>query len=199
MGSLQPGQWLREHELAAALEISRTPVREAVRRLAQEGLLEVAENRGVRVRKLTLEEAVDTYEVRALLEGMAARRVAQRADARNIDILNALLHTMAALPANDFAAHIKADDAFHERIAELSGNHALLDVFRLLNGRVTRIKILTRDTNASVTTKRQHLEIVDAIATGNPARAEAAMRSHVEVYRRVVEERLQQVMVETNA
>jgi DNA-binding GntR family transcriptional regulator len=77
-GELVPGTWLRELDLAAMLGVSRTPVREAVRRLAQDGLLEISPNRGVQVRALGVAEALDAYEVRELVEGAAARRAAPR-------------------------------------------------------------------------------------------------------------------------
>ncbi|MCC6309838.1 MAG: GntR family transcriptional regulator, partial [Trueperaceae bacterium] len=70
-GTLAPGTWLREQELAEALKVSRTPVREAVRQLAQEGLVVMEPNRGVRVPNLSLAEAVHTYAVREPLEAMA--------------------------------------------------------------------------------------------------------------------------------
>jgi DNA-binding GntR family transcriptional regulator len=95
-GSLQPGHWLREQEIAETLAISRTPVREAVRRLGQEGLLEISPNRGVRVRELTPKEAVDTYEVRALLESRAARLAAQRATPDEVARLKELLRADAS-------------------------------------------------------------------------------------------------------
>src|SRR5690625_7566016 len=82
-GSLQAGHWLREHELAESLGVSRTPVREAVRRLVQEGHLVLEPNKGVRVPQLSLDEAVATYEVRERLvttaAGLAARRMTEPA------------------------------------------------------------------------------------------------------------------------
>lgn len=192
-GSLEPGQWLKEQEIATTLNVSRTPVREAVRRLAQDGLLDIVENRGVRVRELTLKEAVDTYEVRELLEGMAAHRAALTADDQAVERLETLLARINDLPPEDSAAQIQADDALHELIAKTAGNQTLLDVIKLLNGRVTRIKILTRDTNTSDTTRQHHHEIVEAIAAGDPERAQAAMRSHIQLYRQVVENRLREI------
>lgn len=193
MGSLQPGQWLREQEIAETLNVSRTPVREAVRRLGQEGLLEISPNRGVRVRDLTSTEAVDTYEVRAMLEGRSARLAAQRVTPDQLERLRALLKEIARTPPEDYAAQIKADDTFHNAIAELAGNEVLLEMIKLLNSRITRIKILTRDTNLSTTTQHQHEAIVDAVAAGDAERAEAAMREHLETYRQIVQERLTKV------
>jgi len=69
----------------------------------------------------------------------------------------------------------------------------LLEMIKLLNSRITRIKILTRDTNLSTTTQHQHEAIVDAVAAGDAERAEAAMREHLETYRQIVQERLTKV------
>jgi DNA-binding GntR family transcriptional regulator len=189
-GNLLPGQWLREQEIAATLNVSRTPVREALRRLDQEGLLEISPNRGVRVRELSAAEAVETYEVRALLEARAARSAAQRASHDDVNRLRALLDAIAELPPEDYAAHIGADDAFHNAIADVAGNEVLSEMIRLLNSRITYLKIVTRDTNAGVTTARQHAAIVEAIEARDPDAAEAAMRTHVDTYQGVVKERI---------
>lgn len=189
-GALRPGQWLREQEIAATLNVSRTPVREAVRRLDQEGLLEISPNRGVRVRELSADEAVETYEVRALLEGRAARRAAERAGKDDVARLRTLLAAIAELPPEDFAAHIGADDALHRAIADLAGNDVLTEMIGLLNSRITYLKIVTRDTNASGTTAHQHAAIVAAIEAGDPDAAETAMRTHIDTYQGVVEERI---------
>jgi DNA-binding GntR family transcriptional regulator len=189
-GSLGPGRWLRELELAGTLGVSRTPVREAVRRLAQEGLLELSPNRGVRVRSITLEEMVDVYRVRELVESAAAAAAARHRTHDDVARLHDLLAAIAAIPAEDAALHIETDDAFHESIALAARSAALLDVVRLLNRRVTRVKILTRDTNASAGTREQHRAIVDAIAAGDAAEAEAAMRRHIATYRDLLAQRL---------
>jgi DNA-binding GntR family transcriptional regulator len=189
-GELVPGTWLRELDLAAMLGVSRTPVREAVRRLAQDGLLEISPNRGVQVRALGVAEALDAYEVRELVEGAAARRAALRSNAAEILELRRRLTAIDELDAADAVAHIQADNAFHDAIVRAAGSDALLEVARLLARRVTRIKVITRDTNASDATRAQHEEILSAIADGDADGAEAAMRRHIRTYRDLVAARL---------
>ncbi|NLG08197.1 MAG: GntR family transcriptional regulator [Deinococcales bacterium] len=189
-GELEPGRWLREQELAASLDVSRTPVREAVRQLAQEGLLVIEANRGVRVRGLTLEEAVATYEVRERLESMAAGLAARRVDAAARAALDEQLAAMNAVDPADQAEHVRADDAFHGLVARLSGNPVLQELVERLSERVMRVKVLTRDVNVSAFAREQHARIVAAIGAGDEAAAEAAMREHIRTNLRIVEERL---------
>jgi len=189
-GALHPGVWIREQDIASAWSVSRTPVREAVRRLAHDGLVEASPNRGVRVTVLTAEDVDDVYEVRELLEGAAARRAAERAAAADVRQLQALLDAIDALPAGDAAAHIRADEAFHEAVVAIAGSETLGDLTRRINGRVARVKGVTRDTNTNARTRAQHRAIVAAIAARDGGAAEAAMREHIHSFRRLVTARL---------
>jgi GntR family transcriptional regulator, rspAB operon transcriptional repressor len=189
-GSLHPGVWIREQDIASAWSVSRTPVREAVRRLAHDGLVESSPNRGVRVRILTPHEVRDVYELRELLEGRAARHAAERAGERDVERLRAQLAFIDTLSASEPAAHIRADEAFHDAVAVIAGNEALLDLTRRLYGRVARVKIVTRDTNTNARTREQHHAIVAAIAAGDPDGAERAMREHIRTFSDIVTERL---------
>ncbi len=189
-GALNPGVWIREHDIASAWSVSRTPVREAVRRLAQDGLVEASPNRGVRVTVLTAEDVDDVYEVRALLEGAAARRAAEYATAADIEYLGRLLDRIDATAASDVAAHIRADEAFHDAIVALARSATLADLTRRLAGRVARVRAATADTNTEARTRRQHRTILAALAARDADAAERAMREHIRTYRSIVTERL---------
>ncbi|HRQ10980.1 MAG: GntR family transcriptional regulator [Trueperaceae bacterium] len=189
-GTLEPGAWLREQELAKNLQVSRTPVREAVRQLAQEGLLVIEPNRGVRVPRLSLEEAVDTYAVREPLEAMAARLAAARTGASDHAELAAHLAAMEAVADDDFPEHIRTDDAFHSLVARLSGNPVLQETIERLSHRVMRVKILTRDVNTSAAARAQHGRIVAAITSNDPNAAAAAMAEHIRTNLEIVRDRL---------
>lgn len=195
-GAIPGGSWLREQEVAATLSVSRTPVREAIRQLAQEGLVKVEANRGVRVHEPTLDEAVATYEVRERLEGMAARLAAARANAdegaalASRAALNTHLEVMEAIPDSDFAGHIEADNDFHLCVAELSGNPILHELVDRLNTRVNRVKVLTRHVNATAAAHRQHEAIALAIIEGDADLAEQRMAEHIRANLRIVEGRL---------
>ena len=189
-GRLRPGQWLREQEVAEELRVSRTPVREAMRRLAQEGLLLISANRGARVRPITLEETVAVYEVRERLEGMAAWLAARHGDRAGVDALLERLQAMTALSHDDYVAHVWADNDLHLCLAKLSGNPVLAEFVQRLNERVTPAKVVTRDLNATPEVRAQHRAIVEAVARGDPEAAEGAMRDHVRMNLAVLRVRL---------
>jgi DNA-binding GntR family transcriptional regulator len=191
-GRLVPGQWLREQELAAALSVSRTPVREAIRQLAQEGLLSIEANRGVRVLELSVGEAMATYQVRERLEGMAAGLAARNITDDGRQQLMLSLHQMLETPISQPAEQIRADNEFHAVIARLSGNPVLCELIERMNDRVMRVKILTRDVNITELARSQHRDIAAAISAGDEDRAEQAMSSHIRINLEIVRERLEQ-------
>src|SRR5690606_19028784 len=123
-GVLAPPTWLREDELATALRVSRTPVREALRRLSDEGLTQRVPNRGTVVAPMTLDEILAVYAVRANLEGLAARTVAQRRPPGLIGDLRAVHRRMLDLaeagaePAEMASLNLE----FHRLIREATGN-----------------------------------------------------------------------------
>lgn len=189
-GNIEPGRWLREQEVAEALQVSRTPVREAIRRLAQEGLMVFSTNRGAQVRPLKLTEAEEVYAVRARLESMAAGLAAKNSAPADVAGLREQLSFMAELEYDDFVGQIRADNEFHLSIATLSDNEVLAEMVQRLNDRVTRAKVVTRDVNVSVLARSQHELIVDAIASGDEAAAEEAMRRHIVMNLEIIRERL---------
>lgn len=189
-GNIAPGQWLREQEVAEALQVSRTPVREAIRRLAQEGLMVFSTNRGAQVRPTSLTEAEEVYAIRDRLEGMAAGLAAKNASPLEVAGLREQLAFIAELADDDFVGQIRADNEFHLSIATLSGNELLADMIQRLNDRVTRAKVITRDVNVTTLARDQHVLIVDAIARSDAAAAEEAMRRHVQMNLAIIRERL---------
>ena len=191
-GSIEAGQWLREHELADSLGVSRTPVREAVRRLVQEGHLVLEPNKGVRVPQLSLDEAVATYEVRERLETMAAGLAARRMTPAAGRLLRVRLEEMEELSSAGFAEQIVADDRFHATIAHISGNPVLAEMIDLLNDRIMRVKILTKDLNPTEQARMQHRDIVVALESGDPDAAQAAVSSHIRMNLEVVSERMRE-------
>lgn len=190
-GRLAAGQWLREQEIAARLDVSRTPVREAVRQLAQEGLVVIEANRGVRVVDLSADEAVATYEVRKRLEAMAAGLAARRITPDGRRELERFLLDMEAVPGARPDILLQADAAFHACIARLAGNPVLHELIGKLNDRVNRVKIVTRDVNGTRLAREQHRTIFDAVSAGDPRAAEDAMATHIETNLNIIRERLQ--------
>lgn len=192
-GRIPGGRWLREKELADSLQVSRTPVREAIRRLAQEGFVTIEANRGVMVAELSVEEAVATYEVRERLEGMAAGLAARKITDAGRQLLQDALAAMESLPRSATEEHLRTDNEFHSAIARLAGNPVLEELIERMNDRVMRVKILTSDINSTDLAREQHAGITAAIAAGDPEQAEEAMRAHIRTNLDIVRYRLEQV------
>ncbi len=188
-GNLKVGEWLRERELSESLDVSRTPIREALKQLVQEGLLE-SSTKGIRVREYSLEEAIDIYEVREMLEAKAVRLVAERASKDGILLLEKRLEHSATIPFEDFAGHIQADLDFHSLIAELSGNQALQDVIDSLTGRLINLRVITKNEIRSQESQKQHEAIVRAIASKNPDVAEAEMHKHIGHFKEIMQAKI---------
>lgn len=162
-GELEPGQPLVETTLAAWCEVSRTPIREALTRLEQDGLV-YRSDRGMIVRERSPEEILDLYEVRVVLEATAARVAAERRTEHEVRLLRGLLQQCEEVPDDDPAAMAEANRLFHRAVWRASHNEALLDLLERLSLHLARYPETTlayRDRWKAA--KRQHRQIVDAI------------------------------------
>ena len=180
-GDLPAGSQLRENDVASMLGVSRGPIREAFRALEESGLVRLEKNRGVFVRQVSVEEADEIYELRAVLDDYAGRRVAERIRAPEVRELRALLDGMdAAAARNDLDGYHDANLAFHDRLVELAGNRKLLAMYRRL---VNELRLHRRASIAQAgalpVSTREHHDIVDKIAAGAPAAAGRALHDHV--------------------
>lgn len=178
-GALEPGQRVMETEVSAWLRVSRTPVREAMRRLLAEGLLEHAANGGLAVTLYDLRAISEFYATRERLEGAAAALAAEHADPTERRILSAMLDAMRALPG-DPRAHARENQAFHEQIYRAAHNRFLLKSLRAL---LNFVPLLGRTTyhapDRIEEAQAEHAEIVEAILARDPQRAEEAARRHI--------------------
>jgi len=178
-GTIAPGARIMEKEISAWLGISRTPVREAMRRMQAEGLLEHAAGGGLAVVLYDLRAIAEFYAVRESLEGTAAALAAEHADATEIGILRAMLEAMRALP-EDPRAHARENEAFHEHIYRSAHNRFLMNNLRSLLNFVPLLGRTTYHAAGRVPVAlAEHAEIVAAIAARDPFRAEAAARAHI--------------------
>ena len=189
-GRLPGGERLAEENIAASLGVSRTPVREAVQRLAQDGFVELIPNKGARVRSLSSQEIIQTYAVREALEGLAARLAAEHRDSKDLDRLIKTLAQLERLPSNDYDAQTATDLEFHAAIASASKNAVLQDTLRGLRDTIARAKLLTRKTNQASETKLEHQTILRHIQNGDADAAEASARAHVQRFQKIVLEEL---------
>lgn len=199
-GGVEPGERLSEPALAERLGISRTPIRAALARLEQEGLLERVPTGGHMPRRFTLEEAIDAIELRGVLEGTAARLAAERgveprrmlAINRVLDAIDALMAPSPANPPLDRYMALNAE--FHELLSGLSGSET---IEREID-RITRLPFAAPSAflerpgasvvpHSLVLAQAQHRALVEAINLREGARAEAVAREHARLARRNLE------------
>jgi DNA-binding GntR family transcriptional regulator len=180
-GRLQPHERLIESDLARSFGVSRTVVRAALARLEHEGLVEHERHRGARVRLVELREAVEIQEARAVLEGLVARLAAERATARDVESLQAILVEMQRLRDADDLLGVSDENAkFHRRLLEISGHETASHLIKTLNSQIVRFQYRTiLLPGRSERSAAEHAAIVDAIADADAHAAEDAMRMHL--------------------
>jgi DNA-binding GntR family transcriptional regulator len=182
-GRFQPGNSLPEERFAAELGLSRTPVREALRRLGAEGLVEILPNRGARVPIWTPTDVDAIFDLRLRLEGYAARLAAARSDRQAVADLTVLAETMERQSRTKRGVQFDIpvlNNEFHLRIVDASGSPRLL----ALTANVVSVGLVSHTFRVYTSADLQrsmhhHREIVDAIEHGEPEWAESVMRSHL--------------------
>ncbi len=200
-GELGPGEWLRQERLSEALGVSFTPIREALKQLEAEGLVEHVPYRGVRVAVFSADDVRDIYDLRAQLEGQAARSAATRLTPGQIAELRSLHEGMAALSYDQIQRIRELNRRFHSLIIEASGRTYLA---RILNMIWTWFPTMLWSQSAEMTVfsepdraeedSSEHAQIVAAFEARDPDAAERAMRAHIEQARASLLEFLEQSM-----
>ena len=180
-GRLAPGQVLQQRELAQDLGISTTPLREALRRLASEGLVELDSHRDARITPLRAEQARDLLELRMALDPMAAALAAERRTTADLARMRAALADLAPLrdrpSADDLAAHRR----LHRAVHLASHNSVLVESLDRLWDQTDRYRRFALDDGpADGDTEGEHRSLVAAIAAGAADQAAAIMRGHVD-------------------
>jgi DNA-binding GntR family transcriptional regulator len=180
-GRLQPNHRLVESELASALGVSRTVVRMALARLEHEGLVEHERHRGARVRLVDESEAVEILEARAVLEGLAVRRAAERATPEEVAELRQILDEMRRLrELGDLLAVSEENAGLHSRLLQIGGHSTANRLIGTLKSQMVRFQYRTiLLPGRSERSLAEHHAIIDAIAAGDGDAAEAAMRTHL--------------------
>jgi len=184
-GVLPPGSQLTEIPMAARLGVSRGPVREAFRGLEEQGLVRVEKNRGVFVRSISPDEADDIYEVRQVLEELLLQRlVASPAVLRSAGIEALLAESAERAGAGDVARCHLLNMAFHDRLAVLAGNDALLETYRRL---ANTLSLFRQEAHARITDASSlrasvcdHQAIFVALADGRGDEARRLMHLHLQ-------------------
>ena len=179
---LAPGERLRERDLAAQLSVSRTPMREALRLLAAEGLVEIHTNRGAIVANPGYEEIEDLLRLLGTLEGLAGEQAAERATDAEIADVNALHMDMkTAFEQEDRLSYYKLNQAIHHAIVAASKNAALIDTHAKVNARLFWVRYASNKMTARWTNAMEsHSEILDALTQRDGARLSATLVTHMQ-------------------
>ncbi|WP_426979305.1 GntR family transcriptional regulator [Pseudarthrobacter sp. O4] len=186
-GKYEQGTRLRERELSELHNVSRIPVREAIQRLEQDGFVETFPRRGAAVRRLTLTDVNELFDVRLCLETFAARMAAVRvAGGENGMRLQELVdQTRLAIDSGRTADVASLSAEFHAEIVRLSGNRLLVESVKPLFGRMRWIFGLAHNRSNELQ-RDEHVELCDAILKGRPDLAYALAYSHIELGREPV-------------
>jgi len=180
-GGLAPETKLNERVLAAQLGISRTPLREAIKYLASEGLVELLPNRGAVVAPLRRAKVREIFTVLGSLEALAGELVCRNATDADIAEIRALHYQMVAHHARgELAQYFRCNQQIHIRLVECAGNATLAQVYRGLNAHVRRARYmanLSRERWDKAV--REHEEILDALSARDSARLQALLRDHL--------------------
>ena len=179
-GELAAGEKLNELALADRLGVSRGPVREALRALAETGLVRLEKNRGVFVREISVAEADDIYEIRACLDQMAGRKLAASIRPEQLAALRAIVARMhAAADRGDVEGYHEANLGFHDALVEYAGNPKLLQIYRRL---VNELSLFRRHTLAQPhrlpDSTLEHEEILRLIESGQAEAAGQKLHEH---------------------
>ncbi|HEY7489037.1 MAG TPA: GntR family transcriptional regulator [Streptosporangiaceae bacterium] len=180
-GEFVPNQRLVEADLSEQFAVSRAAVRSALLELAHEGLIERIQNRGARVRAVSLDEAIEICEVRMVLEGLCAAKAAERITDGESEELAGIGDTMrAAISSGDVLGYSRLNERLHSRIREISAQRTAATVLERLRAQSVRhqfrLAMLPGRPNVSLP---EHLAIIDAIRAHDPGAAERAARAHL--------------------
>ena len=179
---LSPGDPLSEVKLSKILGISRTPVREALQQLAQEGLVQVIPGQAVTVASQSLPDVLNAVHMRALLEPELARLVAEVASTEMIQqMVDAVTNMEIAIDEGNYINWGRANSVYHQAMADACPNQLLGEIVLQMYSRVHHLANVDSQTNPSRLAEctREHRRIVDAIANQDSVEAEQAMKDHI--------------------
>jgi DNA-binding GntR family transcriptional regulator len=177
---LPPMSAIDEQTLMEDLQLGRTPIREALQRLAAENLVEIIPRRGMFVADIGLTDLHQVFELRMMLEGFCARLAAQRASESQLAEMQMLIEELDRLPNDDRKALMVIDEEFHELLYQAAANEFLADTLRRLHALSFRIWHLVLDRLGSVRgAMEQHVEITRALKARDEAQAEALLQQHI--------------------
>jgi DNA-binding GntR family transcriptional regulator len=191
-GDIAPGAKLNERELAEQLQVSRTPLREAIKMLAAEGLVELLPNRGAVAALLSAQDVADTFEVIAGLEEQSGALAAERIAASELAEIRALHYEMlAAYTRRDLSTYYRLNAQIHDRINAAARNPVLTRTYRQVNARLQALRFRSNfDERKWQRAVAEHDAMVEKLAARDAAGMRALMRQHLEHKRDAVLEQM---------
>ena len=183
-----PGAYLNVVTISEMLGIGRTPVHQAARRLAHEGMIEIMPRKGMIVKPVSLHDVMQIAEVRLVNEPYCVRLATENAKRQDIAVLDRILKRAGrAAQAGDTEAMMLADRDFHCAISGIAGNQVLADILRNLHERSLRFWFISLHQSAhQKEVDKEHSDILAAIRDQDPNGAEQAMRRHIESFRSTI-------------
>jgi len=180
--SLKPGEPLNEGILSKEMKISKTPVREALQRLERDGFVENVPGRGCFVSRISFQDVKELFETREILECEVIKRAALKGEPEKIEGVRRKFESLENNGEKNPKSQFKAGDRIHAYLFESFGNNRLNEIYQRLQEHVERMRIYffnQAHEERSERSYKEHLEILDALASRDPDRAEQAMRAHL--------------------
>jgi DNA-binding GntR family transcriptional regulator len=194
-GTLRPGERLLEIQLANRLGVSRTPIREAIRKLELEGLVTMIPRRGAEVAQITEKSLKDVMEVRRALDALSVELACDRIESSELEMLErACVNFEQAVATGDNVTIAQADVTFHETIVQSTGNKRLLALVHNLSEQVYRYRFeYIKDSNQHSLLMREHRIIYDSIVIKDKDTAAKAAKEHINNQENAI---MQQILIE---
>ena len=185
---IEPGKKINEEHIAKEIQVSRTPIREALCRLENEGIVKIIPRRGAFVSDLTETNVQEILLIREVLEGLVVRLAVENMDEKTLDKLRKVLEKVSTLPEEDrdLINYTQSEVDFHALLLSASNNQMLKNMMEIVNAhlQIIRLRTVVIPERAQKTVK-EHQQILRAIENGDAASAEELMRKHVRSVREV--------------
>lgn len=180
-GQLQPGRRLQETRLADQFHVSRAPIREAIKELERLGLAVKPARRGAQVLAVTPRDVKEIYEIKTMLEGLAARLAAERITTQELTRLKAIYQQMCRLSERGSRArYVDVSRQFHQAFIEASGNSRLVQIYEAMSRQIWWLgSMILSQSDRHRTSVQEHGEILDALAARDAKRAQTVTEDHV--------------------
>jgi len=194
-GKFKPGEKISEGDLAESMGISRTPLREAFRKLENEGFIQIIPRKGAVVADIDAEEAINLYEIKSTLEGLAARLAASKMKEKAIGKLEKVNEELKELiDKNDLESFYRVHTRFHEGFVKLCGNKRLIQIISNLNDHFNRFGIISLTLPGQFEKAiEQHAEIIEAFKSGDQNLVEQKVKTNVMTGGRVLVDHLTRI------